>query len=245
MAVLVFDRKRKPEGDWDRNYRFLGVLSLVLLLHGGPVIAETLEGRVVGVHDGDTITVLDVSKKQHKIRFAQIDAPESRQDFGQASKQSLSDLVFGKQVTVEVETTDKYGRTVGKVLVGGTDANLEQVRRGMAWVYRQYAHDPDYFAAEESARNAKTGLWSRPDAVPPWEFRHGAKGSAGRPGGAARASISPDPRSVAASSAVSCVGKRTCGQMASCDEARHYLRDCGLSRLDRDGDGIPCESLCK
>jgi endonuclease YncB( thermonuclease family) len=208
--------------------------------------ASSITGRVVGVHDGDTITVLDAGKKQYKIRFAQIDAPESRQDFGQASKQSLSDLVYGKQVTVEVETTDKYGRTVGKVIVDGKDANLEQVRRGMAWVYRQYAHDQAYFSAEESAKAARLGLWSRTDAVPPWEFRHGGKSAgAGSAGGSARVSASPAALPTATNSGGSCGGKSTCGQMASCEEARHYLNDCGLRKLDRDGDGTPCESLCK
>jgi len=90
-----------------------------------------LSGRVVSVADGDTITVLDGGNRQIKIRLHQIDAPEKKQDFGQASKQSLSDLVYGKEVRIEVADTDKYGRTVGKVWIGGTDANLEQVKRGI------------------------------------------------------------------------------------------------------------------
>ena len=104
-----------------------------LLLAALACTAATIEGRVVA--DGDTITVLDDNKVQHKIRLAGIDAPEKKQPFGQRSKQSLSDLVFDKAVTVETNKRDKYRREVGKVLVGGVDANLEQVKRGMAWHY--------------------------------------------------------------------------------------------------------------
>lgn len=115
--------------------------ALAFVLSAQLAHAESIVGRVVGVHDGDTITLLTPERQQVKIRLAQIDAPESNQDFGQVSKQSLSGMVFGKDVSVEVETTDKYGRTVGKVLVGGMDANLEQVKNGMAWVYVKYAHE--------------------------------------------------------------------------------------------------------
>ena len=106
--------------------------------------AETITARVVGVTDGDTITVLTSERQQIHIRLSQIDAPEKSQDFGQASKQSLSDLVFGKDVSIEVETIDKYGRTVGKVKVGGVDANLQQINRGMAWAYTKYAYEPSF-----------------------------------------------------------------------------------------------------
>jgi endonuclease YncB( thermonuclease family) len=225
--------------------------GLLLSLATLPALAQTITGRVVGVSDGDTLTLLEPGNKQTKVRLAQIDAPEKRQDFGAASKDSLSGLVFGKSVTVEVETTDRYGRTVGRVLVNGQDANLAQVKAGMAWVYRQYAHDQAYFSAEAAAKSARVGLWSRPDAVPPWEYRHGGKSAGpGEPGGSPRASAStPTARTVAASSPASSGGscgiKRTCGEIASCAEAQHYLRDCGFSKLDRDGDGVPCENLCK
>jgi endonuclease YncB( thermonuclease family) len=150
----------------------LTVVGLILALTALPSFAQTIAGRVVGVSDGDTITVLGDGNQQSRVRLSQIDAPEKRQDFGQASKQSLSDLVYGKVVTVEVETIDRYGRKVGKVLFAGTDVNLEQVRRGMAWVYRQYAHDPAYYRAENDARSARRGLWSQPNPIPPWQYRH-------------------------------------------------------------------------
>lgn len=155
------------------------MLCFVLLASwGGSLYGETLQGKVVGISDGDTITVLDSSKAQHKIRLAGIDAPEESQAFGERSKQHLSDLVFGKAVTVDWNKTDKYGRTIGKVIVNGQDANLSQVREGLAWHYKQYEKEqsiPDrgsYAQAEIDARTRKIGLWY--DAVPisPWNFRH-------------------------------------------------------------------------
>lgn len=144
-------------------------------------IAETVAGRVVGVADGDTVTVLDSYKVQHKIRLAGIDAPEKKQAFGNQSKQSLSDLVFGKIVAVETNKRDKYGRQVGKILLDGQDVNLVQVERGMAWFYRQYQREQSavdrglYEAAEQEAKEARRGLWSDHDPIPPWEFRHELK----------------------------------------------------------------------
>jgi endonuclease YncB( thermonuclease family) len=143
--------------------------------------AATIEGRVVGVADGDTITVLDSTNTQHKIRLAGIDAPEKKQPYGQRSKQSLSDLVFDKQVMVETDKRDKYKREVGKVLVGGMDANLEQVSRGFAWHYKAYYREQStndrklYSAAENEGRAARRGLWADADPMPPWEFRHGGQ----------------------------------------------------------------------
>lgn len=142
-----------------------------------PCAAAELTGRVVGVSDGDTITVLDTNHMQYKIRLAGIDAPESKQAFGSRSKQHLSSLVYNRQVLVEWNKLDRYGRTVGVVLVDGHDANLEQVRAGMAWWYRQYAREqtPDdrrfYESAEQEARAAKRGLWADPAPVPPWAWR--------------------------------------------------------------------------
>ena len=135
--------------------------------------AATITGMVVSVADGETVTVLDAGKVQHKIRLGGIDAPEKAQPFGQQSKQSLSDLVYGKAVMVDTGKTDRYGREVGKVLADGLDANLEQVKRGLVWHYKAYQREQspsdrlDYAAAA-----ARLGLWQ--DAVPvaPWEWRH-------------------------------------------------------------------------
>ncbi len=130
--------------------------------------ANTISGRIFGIADGDTVTVLDAQHVQHKIRLAGIDAPEKSQPFGNQSKQSLSDLAFDKTVVVEADKRDRYGREVGKVLVNGRDVNLIQVERGMAWHYKAYAGEQSindralYEAAEAAARTARRGLWRDP-----------------------------------------------------------------------------------
>jgi endonuclease YncB( thermonuclease family) len=153
------------------------VVAVILLMLASTANAETIIGRVVSVADGDTITVLDADKVQHKIRLAGIDAPEKKQAFGNRSKESLSDLAFDKTVNVETSKRDRYGRQIGKVLVNGQDVNLVQVERGMAWFYRQYQREQSpndqrlYEAAEYAAKAEKRGLWRDADPVPPWEFR--------------------------------------------------------------------------
>jgi endonuclease YncB( thermonuclease family) len=213
--------------------KLIALLCLVVSVH---VHAESLMGRVVGVADGDTLTILDGNKGLTKIRLHQIDAPEKKQDFGQRSKQSLSDLAYGKQVRVEVFDTDKYGRTVGKVWVGSTDANLEQVKRGMAWVYEKYASDPAYFAAERAAKSGRVGLWNQPNPTPPWVFRHPDRAAMSTPA---------KPPALARKSSGHCGEKRFCKEMMDCAEARYFLNVCGVKQLDGDGDGRPCESLCQ
>lgn len=197
------------------------------------VYAESIQGRVVGVSDGDTVALLTPDKTQVKIRLAQIDAPEKNQAFGQASKQSLSDMIFGKDVRVEVETKDKYGRTVGQIIYNGKDINLEQIKRGMAWFYVKYGSDQIYASSEAKAKAGRIGLWSEPGAIPPWEFRHGGKAVA----------QSTDRTATVVTGA--CGTKRFCKEMSSCEEAMMYLKQCGLNKLDRDGDGVPCESICR
>lgn len=153
------------------------ILISVVLLFSTPVWSDSLSGRVVGVSDGDSITVLDASLMQHKIRLAGIDAPEKGQPFGQASKTSLSELVYDKTVSVDWSKKDRYGRVVGKVLVNGLDANLEQVRRGLAWFYKEYQNELiiddrlTYLGAHEEAIAAKNGLWVESSPIAPWDWR--------------------------------------------------------------------------
>ena len=149
---------------------------LLYLLTSISLFASVITGRVIAVTDGDTITVLDDSKTQHKIRLWGIDAPESRQDYGQRAKQALSDMVYNKAVTVDVQDTDRYKREVGKVYQGDTYVNLEMVKLGLAWWYQQYARNAtDLRDAEATARAEKIGLWSRPDVIAPWDFRRGKR----------------------------------------------------------------------
>ena len=167
--------------------RSLLVLSALLL---GVAHADTLTGRVVGVADGDTITVLDASRQQHKIRLQGIDAPEKAQPFGQRSKENLSRLVFNKDVRVEWEKRDRYKRIVGKVWVQPAscptcpmtlDAGHTQITVGLAWWYRKYAGEQSaqdrgaYEFSEQEARAKRAGVWADADPVPPWDWRKGER----------------------------------------------------------------------
>ena len=164
--------------------------------------AETLTGYVVAIADGDTLTLLDTSHQQHKIRLAGIDAPEKSQPFGDRSKQNLAALTFNKHVTVEWNKRDRDGRTIGKIMVNGIDSSLEQVKAGMAWWYRKYAKEQaaadriTYEQAEAMARQQKLGLWRDINPMPPWEFRHG---------GAQQSSVT---QSCPCGSAVICTGPK-------------------------------------
>lgn len=159
-------------------YAFRHLVVFGLLMQSTPGLAETIDGRAVGVSDGDTISVLDGANLQHKIRLAGIDAPESRQAFGQASKRHLSAMVFNRHVTLNCGKADKFRRKVCVVTSDGRDVNLAQVTAGMAWWYRKYQKEQmaqqrvDYEAAESQAKAAKRGLWADAEPVPPWEWRH-------------------------------------------------------------------------
>ena len=153
------------------------LIAIVLTLLTVMASADTLTGRVVSIADGDTLTLLDATNTQHKIRLAGIDSPEKGQPYGQICKKSLSDLAYDHVAVVESTKLDRYGRVIGKVLVKGQDVNLEQVRRGCGWHYKQYQNEQilndrlSYNAAEESARAGKVGLWTDHEPVPPWEWR--------------------------------------------------------------------------
>lgn len=160
------------------NFNRAGALLVVALaLLTTAAHAETLIGRVVGIADGDTLTLLDATKNQHKIRLAGIDSPEKGQAFGQACKKSLSDLAYDRVATVESSKLDRYGRVIGKVLVDGQDVNLEQIHRGCGWHYKKYQNQQSlddrlaYNSAEETARTRKIGLWTDDAPVPPWDWR--------------------------------------------------------------------------
>jgi micrococcal nuclease len=129
---------------------------------------------VVGVQDGDTLTCLDESGGQQKVRLAGIDAPEIGQDFGRQSRDALADLVFGRAVEVLDEGRDRQGRTIAKLLVDGDDVNRRMVATGMAWHYSAYSTDPDLDGIEAEARAGGRGLWSQPSPMPPWDYRRSA-----------------------------------------------------------------------
>lgn len=136
------------------------------------VRSGTFSGKVVGVSDGDTIRVLH-NRREVNVRLWGIDSPEKRQAFGTQAKKFVSDAVFGRTVTVEVRDKDRYGRTLGWVTTADRrELNLELVRTGHAWWYREYAaRDTRLAAAERDARAARRGLWSAERPVPPWDYR--------------------------------------------------------------------------
>jgi endonuclease YncB( thermonuclease family)/methylphosphotriester-DNA--protein-cysteine methyltransferase len=136
-----------------------------------------IEGKVINVHDGDTVTVLDSNNKKFHIRLQGIDAPELKQAYGAVSQENLSRLVLGKQVTIVWTKVDKYRRTVGTIMLDGKDMNIEQVKAGAAWHFKKYADEQDpkdrvtYARAEEEARAARLGLWQDPNPTPPGDYR--------------------------------------------------------------------------
>lgn len=226
-----------------------GLVSILLFLLAFPVTATEYTGKVVAVTDGDTLTILvpnGSSYQQVKIRLGEIDTPESKQPYGQRAKQQLSELIFNRPARVVVQDTDRYGRTVGRVYVGGFDINAEMVKRGAAWVYRAYAKDQSLYRLEAEAKAAKRGLWALPESqrIEPWNWR--------KNGGLSTGSMATLPPSVRSNQVTSpairheftCAGKRYCRQMVSCEEAQFYLQTCGVKSLDGNHDGEPCETLC-
>jgi len=150
---------------------FAGLLAAV------PAAAAPWAGTVIGVADGDTLTLLAADRASHRIRLDGIDAPERSQPFGQRARQSLAALAHGRTALADCGKQDRYGRAVCRVTVDGVDVGLEQVRRGLAWHYTRYAHEQpaqvrgDYAQAERQARDERIGLWTIPQPVSPWDYR--------------------------------------------------------------------------
>lgn len=159
--------------------RLLPALLVLTLPISPQTHADSLDGKVVRILDGDTVEVLDARKRTHRVRLAGIDAPESKQPFGAKAKRALSSLVGGKTLTVDWHKRDRYDRLVGKLMLDGADVNLALVRAGYAWWYREYAGEQSpsdrrlYEAAEKAARRDGVGLWSDPRPIAPWDWRDG------------------------------------------------------------------------
>jgi len=217
------------------------LMGAALLCMCGLVQASEFAAKVIAVLDGDTVLVKRANGLV-KIRLAEIDAPEKAQTFGETSRRSLSDMVLGKQVQVASQAVDQYGRMVAHLSMDGLDVNAEQIRRGMAWEYSHFHGNRELVALQEEAKQAPRGLWALSNPTPPWEWRKLHPSTAeGRPHAAdssATATATDNPLGA------TCGTKRHCSQMASCEEARHYLTQCGIQTLDGNGDGVPCEKLC-
>lgn len=220
---------------------WLGLLGLMATAQ-----AQDMACRVVGVADGDTLTCLTAAKKQVKVRLGEIDAPENKQPFGTAAKKVLSDAVFGKDVVIKGGGTDRYGRTLGIVYIQNKNVNLMLVQKGMAWAYVEYAKDPAYLAAQRQAEAKRVGLWSEPNPIYPQDWRKGYRLQD------ARTQVVPSEHTRSRASKgraqqanFTCGTKQYCKEMNSCEEARYFLNVCRVKRLDGDGDGVPCERLCR
>jgi len=168
------------------TFKLFWMLTLILVLIQPAANAQPghLEGRIVGVTDGDTVTLLDANNTRYKIRLAGIDAPESRMPYGQKAKAYLAELVFGKEVIASTRKLDRYGRTIATLVVEGKDANLAMLQAGLAWHYKQYAREqPEveaiaYALAEVEAREKKLGLWQDVEPMAPWDWRHAPRANA-------------------------------------------------------------------
>lgn len=137
---------------------------------------SAINGTVVSVADGDTITILTSEKRQVKVRLVEIDAPERGQAFGQRAQQALASLVAGKSVTVNETGTDRYKRVLGFVLVDDINVNYEMVKQGMAWCYTSYLQPNSTCPGfEKEARSRNVGLWVEKEPTPPWKFRRSAR----------------------------------------------------------------------
>ena len=148
--------------------------TIVLCLAGftlaAPQDVERFTGKVIGVTDGDTIKVL-VNRKTVKVRLEGIDAPEAKQSFGNKSKQALSKIAFGKIVVVKKTGEDRYGRTLGVIMVGSVDVNAKMIEDGWAWHYKNYNDEERLSKLEVEARKTKRGLWADPNPLAPWDYR--------------------------------------------------------------------------
>jgi len=140
---------------------------------------QNIIGKVIGISDGDTITILDSNKKQHKIRLYGIDCPESgSKTFGDSAKKFTASLMARKMASVDLFDTDRYGRTVGVVTVDGVNVNRQIIHAGYAWQYRHYCKEKFcsvWLKVENQARVAGVGLWSDDKPVPPWEWRNATR----------------------------------------------------------------------
>jgi len=229
-----------------------GLLFVLLACTAIAAYAEQFTGKVIAVLDGDTVMVTRKGGPPVKVRLAGIDAPEvghagmggkppnsqKDQQGGMASKASLSGLALHKQVSVNSQATDSYGRLVAHLSVDGLDVNAEQIRLGMAWEYSGFHTNETYIGLQKEAQQARRGLWAGDEIVEPAQWRKlhpfTLPAAVTDTAGTRLDKTPPDPA----------CAKKYCSQMTSCDEARHYLAQCGAKSLDSDGDGTPCERLC-
>jgi micrococcal nuclease len=152
------------------------VLLAFIVLFSACGSATTFDGDVLRVVDGDSLVVLMDNQKVH-VRLKEIDAPEMKQPFGKVSRQSLVDICFGKRARVLWTEKDRNSGLLARVWCSGIDANAEQVRRGMAWVFDRYVKDRNLNPLQDIARTQRIGLWADAEPTPPWRWREIHKAS--------------------------------------------------------------------
>ncbi len=209
------------------------LLLLLVSIFFNLACAEEFKAKVIVVMDGDTVMVLRDGKKI-KVRLANIDAPELNQEFGKESRQALADRVLKKQVRVNSQAVDSYGRMIAEIKLDGQSVNEEQVRKGMAWVGSHAHRNKQYLELSKQAKQSRRGLWAKsaqPISPEQWRKSHPSKTNS------SQASAIQAVNSV-------CGKKHLCSQMTTCEEAKIYLLHCGIKTLDGNSDGVPCESLC-
>ncbi|MEM7364451.1 MAG: thermonuclease family protein [Pseudomonadota bacterium] len=186
----------------------------------------TFRAAVLGVIDGDTIEVRDLKTREVlTVRVTPLDAPEAGQPYYDRSTQQLRRKLDNQTIVIEDRGLDSEDRIVGKVYLGDRDISQEMIAEGFAWIFDPYLQDDRLLTDLHSAREWQLGIWSV-GATPPWDWREGRE------------------TGPVAEFTDTCGSKRYCYEMGSCAEARYYARSCGLTNLDTDGDGVPCEGVC-
>ena len=254
--------------------------SLILLTCSSiqSILAEEIDGKVIRVIDGDGVEFIDSNSISYTVRLSEIDAPEFRsldtldknQSFGEESKNNLIELCEGKQGVINVKGKDRYGRDLAILHCEDTNANIYQLKTGMAWVFDLYVTDYTYYKYQNTAKKKNLGLWSEPFPLPPWEFRKGNKSYDYRMKELEKKyeelktftdqqlkiyeekiteltqniyELLQGNMNINSDDNYNCA-KKTCSQMSECSEAYFQYQQCGNTSLDRDKDGVPCESIC-
>ena len=174
-SILSSLENSKKMFKFNHHRVLLRIIFFILFFSNLSFAQSTIQGVVVSIADGDTITVLQDSE-QYKIRLYGVDTPEKKQDFGQKAKQFTSGMVFKQHVKVVAYDIDRYGRTVGMVYIGQKCLNEELIKNGLAWIYKRYCSESfcnSWMQLEQEARVNKLGLWIYDNPIPPWDFRRG------------------------------------------------------------------------
>ena len=250
--------------------RFIRIfLTCVMLLFVNILQAEELIGKVIKVTDGDSVIFLDVNNITHKIRITPIDAPEKKgnQKFGNESHISLIELCEGKNGAIDLTGEKTWDREVAYLYCNKVDASIHQLRNGMAMVYDQYVKKYEYYSHQNFAKKKKIGIWSEEYPLAPWDFRNNKNSMSVKLKSESQKlakeiekllkdleilneQISFLEEQIQTSEYINTddlfdCSKKNCSQVLSCDEAYYKLEQCNMTQLDRNKNGIPCESICK